>query len=153
MNYRIIRKLQEHHIAQLVRLYQGEFWCQTRQPDDVLRMLRNTDIIVGVVDENDQLCAFSRLLTDFVYKATLYDVIVAPSKRQQKLGNFIMHTVLELPELRNVEHIDLTCLADMFPFYRRFGFSDQLNGLQQMRRLQRNAAPTEGPANNTESGV
>jgi len=135
MGFRIIRQIQEQHLTQLIDLYRGEFWCNTRQKDDVLRMLHNTDIVVGVLDENGALCGFCRLLTDFVYKATLYDVIVSPTKRKQQLGKLLMDTVLALPELQTVAHIDLSCLSDMLPFYQRFGFTEQLDGLQQMRRF------------------
>jgi len=135
MNYRLIRELQDQHIPQLLALYQNEFWCNTRKADDILRMLENTDIVIGVVDKHNDLCGFCRLLTDFVYKATLYDVIVAPTLRGHQLGAFLMQSVIQLPELSDVEHIDLSCLSDMLPFYRRFGFSDELQGLRQMRRF------------------
>jgi len=133
--YRIIRQLQPQHIVQLVDLYQGEFWCNTRKHEDVLRMLDNTDIVIGLIDQDDTLCGFCRVLTDYVYKATLYDVIVAPHKRNLGLGDVLMQTLLALPELNGIEHIDLSCLQSMLPFYRRYGFSDELAGLLQMRRF------------------
>lgn len=140
MDYRIIRCLQARHLPQLLRLYQNEFWCNTRKAADILRMLDNTDIVIGVIDEHDELCGFCRLLTDYVYKATLYDVIVASDKREQGLGRLLMNSVLALPELQQVEHIDLSCLANMLPFYRRYGFTEALEGLQQMRRFHQNNA-------------
>lgn len=148
MTTRILRQLRDHHLPQLVRLYQGEFWCNTRKTADVLRMLNNTDIVIGVVDDKDELCGFCRLLTDYQYKATLYEVIVKPVNRNQQIGRLLMESVIDLPELREVEHIDLSCLSDMLPFYRRFGFTEQLESLQQMRRFH-----TESEAklaNNTE---
>ena len=153
MEYRIIRHLQERHLPQLMHLYQKEFWCNTRKAADVLRMLDNTDIVIGVVDEHDELCGFCRVLTDYVYKATLYDVIVASDKRRQGVGDLIMNSVLSLPELRQVEHIDLNCLTSMLPFYRRYGFTDALEGLQQMRRFHQNSAPQNETQNELRFGT
>lgn len=135
MSYRIIRQLDQAQIAQLLDLYRGEFWCDRREPADVLRMLDNTDIVVGLVNKQDQLCGFCRILTDFVYKATLYDFIVTEAKRNQGLGVKLLDYVLQLPELETVEHIDLNCLSSMIPYYQRFGFTEHLDDLRHMRRF------------------
>jgi predicted N-acetyltransferase YhbS len=135
VSYRIIRQLESAHIPQLLELYRGEFWCNSRQQADVLRMLDNTDIVVGLVNEHNTLCGFCRLLSDFVYKATLYDFIVAPTLRNQGLGVKLLDYVLQLPELAKVEHIDLNCLDSMLAYYQRFGFSEELDGLRHMRRF------------------
>ncbi len=133
----VIDRLLDRHLPDLMRLYLNEFWCNTRTPADVKTMLANTDIIIGLENSEGQLLGFCRLLTDYVYKATLYDLIVDPTYRGQGMGNRLMTLVVEHPRLTTIQHIDLNCLPAMVDFYRRWGFTLELNGLGQMRRYRR----------------
>jgi hypothetical protein len=45
------------------------------------RMLQHTDLVVGVCTEPGQLVGFTRVLTDQVFKAVIFDVIVAREHR------------------------------------------------------------------------
>ena len=49
-------------------------------------ILENSSLIIGSVNEDGKLVAFSRRPTDFVFHALVYDVIVAEPLRGQKLG-------------------------------------------------------------------
>lgn len=134
MSYRIVHALTDRHVRDLVALYANEFWSDRRTEDGVRRMLRHTDLLVGVTDDADRLVAFCRVLTDFVYRATLYDVIVAPARRGEGLGKLVLDAALAHPRLAAVESIDLTCRPEMIPFYQRWGFTTDLKGTVCMRR-------------------
>ncbi|MBD2665669.1 GCN5-related N-acetyltransferase [Richelia sinica FACHB-800] len=134
MNYQVVSHLNEQQILTLVELYQNEFWSKNRKYEDVLRMLKHSDIIIALLDEDEQLIGFSRILTDFVYRATLYDVIISPSYRNIGLGAKLLETAINHPQLKDVETIALYCLPNMIPFYQRWGFSTKTNGLQLMYR-------------------
>lgn len=63
-------------------MYQNEWWTRSRELADVRRMLRHCDIVVAFCDPAEKrLVAFARVITDYVYKALILDVIVAPSHR------------------------------------------------------------------------
>ena len=80
--YRQLDTLSEAHVEQLCEMYGDEFWSQGRTPDDVRRTLIHTDVIVAVAESaTDDFVAFARALTDEVYKAFVFDVIVRPSHR------------------------------------------------------------------------
>ena len=134
MTYTQISSLHDYQVDQLVSLYQNEFWCATRTRPDVEKMLQHTSVIISFEDDSKNLIAFCRLLTDFVYKATLYDVIVHPDYRNQQLGKLLMDAVFQHPQLKDVEHFDLNCLPQMFGFYQRWGFTNELGELSHMRR-------------------
>src|SRR5678815_6057140 len=61
--------------AKLVRLYQQAPWAKGRTLEDAREMLRHTDVVVTAWD-NDLLIGVGRVLTDYVYRATIWDVIV-----------------------------------------------------------------------------
>ncbi|ETI67402.1 N-acetyltransferase GCN5 [Neobacillus vireti LMG 21834] len=70
-------------------MFQAEWWTQGRELDDVGIMVKNSDIIIGFSDvETDELIGFARVLTDFIYKALILDVMVSKSYRDISKGLF-----------------------------------------------------------------
>jgi GNAT superfamily N-acetyltransferase len=133
--YRIVATLTENQVSDLMDLYKNEFWCDKRKREDVVRMLAATDVIIGLVDEGDRLIGFTRVMTDFVYRGTILDVIVRPTYRKMGLGKVLMDAVLNHPQLQVVENINLNCLPKMIPFYKRWGFTDDIGEMKFMRKM------------------
>ncbi|MDZ8050066.1 MAG: GNAT family N-acetyltransferase [Aulosira sp. ZfuVER01] len=136
MNYQIVDQLTDNQIVELVDLYKNEFWSKKRTYQDVVKMLAASDIIIGFVDDSKQLIGFTRILTDFVYRATVYDVIIKPSHRKIGLGAKLIDAAINHPQLSEVEQIALFCLPEMIPFYERWGFTNEIGGIQLMYRYQ-----------------
>ncbi|MBD6616421.1 GNAT family N-acetyltransferase [Komarekiella sp. 'clone 1'] len=134
MTYKIIAKLNENHILELVELYKNEFWTKNRTYQQVVKMLNASNIIIGLVDDSEQLIGFTRVLTDFVYRATIYDVIIKPNYRKMGLGNKLLDAVINHPQLSAVENVALYCLPEMIPFYERWGFTTNMGQIQLMYR-------------------
>jgi GNAT superfamily N-acetyltransferase len=98
-------------------------------------MLAGTDLVLALVDRaTDRLVGFTRALTDWRYRAYLYDVIVAPDLHGHGLGRVLVDAALE--RLAGVETIELSCQPDMVAFYRRWGFENELGGSLLMRLRQ-----------------
>jgi predicted GNAT family N-acyltransferase len=138
MTYRIVSQLTENQISELVDLYKNEFWSSKRTLEDVVRMLAESDIIIALVDENEKLIGFTRILTDFVYRGIIFDVIIKPSHRNMKLSSKLMDAVVNHPQLKSIEWIALCCLPEMIPYYERWGFTSELNKMQLMFRINQN---------------
>ena len=136
IEYEFIDRLSEEQIGQLMTLYRNEWWTKDRKLEDVHRMLAFTDFIFAFCEkESKQLVAFTRVLTDRVYKALLFDVIVAPEHREHKLGRALLNAVLNHPELKSVRHFELYCLPELEPFYEKWGFSKEVGGVYFMRKV------------------
>ncbi|MEK7726973.1 MAG: GNAT family N-acetyltransferase [candidate division KSB1 bacterium] len=135
IEYEFLDRLSEEQVAQLMTLYRNEWWTKDRTLEDVRRMLAHTDFIFAFCEkESQRLAAFTRVLSDRVYKALLFDVIVAPEHREQKLGRALMQAVLNHPELKNVRHFELYCLPELESFYEKWGFSKEVGGVRFMRK-------------------
>ena len=132
--YRIVETLTESQVSDLMDLYKNEFWSDKRTREDVVKMLASTDVIIGLVDECDRLIGITRVLTDFVYRAMIFDVIIKPTHRKMGLGAKLMDAVLNHPKLQTVENFALNCLPNMIPFYERWGFSDDVGEMKFLRR-------------------
>ncbi|BBD58821.1 GCN5-related N-acetyltransferase [Nostoc sp. HK-01] len=134
MTYKFVDTLTEKQISELVQLYKNEFWSKQRTYQDVAKMLKASNIVLGLIDNNEQLIGFTRVLTDFVYRATIYDVIIKPDYRKQGLGVKLLDAIVNHPQLNQVEHIALYCLPEMIPFYQRWGFTPEVGNLKLMYR-------------------
>ncbi len=133
MEYEIIYHLTEAQIMNLLELYQGESWCKDRKIDDVRKMLNYSWVIALVDCVTGRIIAFSRVISDFVYRAFIYDVIVAKEYRGMGFGKQIVNLILESKEIRDVERIELNCIDRNIPFYKKLGFDKVPEGTNMMR--------------------
>jgi ribosomal protein S18 acetylase RimI-like enzyme len=109
--------------AQLVRLYAQAPWAKDRTVDGAREMLTHTDLAISVWD-GPRLVGFGRVLTDYVYRASIWDVIVDQDYQGQDIGTQIMDRILHHPSLKNVELFWL-CTRDKQAFYEKLGFSSK----------------------------
>jgi GNAT superfamily N-acetyltransferase len=135
--FQFVNRLDDSQIEQLCVLYQSEFWSRGRKLADVRRAVERSDVVCAFCDENRRLVAFSRVLTDFVYKAMIFDVVVARAHREVGLGRRLLDAILCHPALLFVEHIELYCRPELIPFYKKEGFTADLKQLRFMRKTQK----------------
>jgi GNAT superfamily N-acetyltransferase len=142
MHYAILHQLKPRHRAQLLSLYRGEWWSRDRTEADVARMLDGADVVVvGVVEPaSDTLVGFTRVLTDGIFKAMVFDVIVAPARRGEGIGRMLLEAALAHDRVRDVEHVELYCRPEHVPLYEKWGFARVPADLCFMRRARTNRA-------------
>ena len=104
----------------LLRLYHQAPWAQGRTIEEARTMLKHTDEAVTAWD-GARLVGFGRVLTDYVYRASIWDVIVDKAYQGRGVGRDIVQRLLRHPRLKRVE---LFWLCTRMPgFYERLGFS------------------------------
>jgi GNAT superfamily N-acetyltransferase len=130
----VLDELSERHIRQLHGLYQGEWWSRDRTLEEARSCVGESQLCIALVDAGDNLVGFARVLSDFTFKAFIFDVIVAPGMRGAGLGDRLMQLVTGHDKLRQVRHMELYCLPEMMPFYERHGFSGEPGPIKLMRR-------------------
>jgi len=131
-----IDRLTDSQAGMLHALYQDEWWTRGRTIEETLTLLRRADHLFGVCEPGTgRLLAFARVLTDGVFKAFVFDVIVAKDSRG--LGSRLMRRILEHPDLREVKHVELACPPELETFYERLGFTTDVGGIRLMRRARR----------------
>ncbi|MCP9472696.1 MAG: GNAT family N-acetyltransferase [Nitrospira sp.] len=107
---------------QLLGLFHQAPWAKDRTAEETEEMLRHTDLTVCAWDR-ERLVGFGRVLTDFVYRATIWDVIVDQAYQKQGIGSEIVRRILDHPRLQRVE---LFWLCTRRPgFYEKLGFSSK----------------------------
>jgi predicted GNAT family N-acyltransferase len=127
--------LGEPHIRDLWELFRNEWWTKSRSLDETRRIVAGSSVNLGVLDGPEgRLVAYTRVLSDFIVKALVLDVIVAPSHRGLQLGKRQIERVVHHPSLANVAHFELYCRPELMPFYERWGFTATIGDINFMRR-------------------
>ncbi len=98
--------LTSEHFQDLMSLYKNTYWAADRSEEEVRRMLEHTDILFALVDSDDgHLVGFARVLTDTVYKALIFDVIIHPDHRGSGLARVLLDKIMAYPDLKNIKNI------------------------------------------------
>ncbi|QGQ95460.1 N-acetyltransferase [Paenibacillus psychroresistens] len=123
MGIKIIEALTESQILELAELYKQEGWTKDRKLADIKSMLTHSKIIGLIDEEANKLVGFTRILTDYIYRATIFDVIVLKEYQGQGLGRLLMETLVNHPLLKNIERVDLYTSENMIEFYNKWDFN------------------------------
>lgn len=116
----VFRDTRKINLEKLVQHYKYGWWSKYRKKKDVKKMLANTDMAFSLWDDK-KLIGFARVLTDYVFRATIWDVIIHPDYQGEGLGKLIMQKILNHPELKKVPHFWLVTL-DKHKFYKKLGW-------------------------------
>lgn len=125
--------LEPSRLPDLLELLRTAWWMSDRTPEDVALMLTESDLVF-VLTSAGRVVGFARILTDFTYVALLLDVVVAEDSRGSGYGAALLDAVVEHPRLAVVRSLELVCQPELIPFYRRWGFTDQVGRSLLMRR-------------------
>ena len=105
---------------------------RSRSLEDIDLMLENSSLCFCAHFE-DRVVAFCRVLTDFVYRASLWDILVHPDHQGKGLGTALLDYAMQHPALRSVPVV-LTYTRDLAPFLSRLGFHPEEGTLMLLRR-------------------
>ncbi len=110
----------DKEIDKLIALYRQTWWASERTAGDVRRMLRNTPITFHAW-RGTSLVGFARLLTDFTYRAVLYDVVVDTAHQGVGIGKLLLVAIHTHPKLNTISSWYLAT-DDKHEFYEKFGW-------------------------------
>ena len=112
-------------------LAQANWWHELTN-ESLERALRHS-LCFSLMEQGRQI-GFARVITDFVTYAYLCDVYIAEERRRRGLGSWLIHCVLEHPDLRKVKRLALLT-HDAQNFYLGMNFCFAANCDCYMERL------------------
>ncbi|MDL2263414.1 GNAT family N-acetyltransferase [Synergistaceae bacterium OttesenSCG-928-I11] len=118
--------------AELQELYRFTHWGRSRTLDQIARMLQGSDLCFSVRCKG-HLVAFCRMLTDFVFRGSIWDILVHPDHQGKGLGSRMMNYALSHPAVKDIPIIT-SYSSDLVTFLRRHGFEDT-DGLMVLQRV------------------
>ncbi len=129
----VIHRFNDTHVQELHTLYQSEWWTRGRTIAETQKCIDGSQVCIGVVDDQGSLQGFARVLTDYTFKALIFDLIVSNKCRGEGLGDKLIGLIKQHQKLQSVKHFELYCLPEMFAFYERHGFSGDVGEIKLMR--------------------
>ncbi|MCP9834433.1 MULTISPECIES: GNAT family N-acetyltransferase [unclassified Cyanobium] len=109
-------------LAALGALLDGHsFWATGRQRSQLRRMLSGSQVVVSAW-QGKNLVGFGRATSDCVFRAVLWDVVVAEDQQGQGLGRRIVEELLASPPVAAAERVYLMTTTGE-GFYEKLGFS------------------------------
>jgi ribosomal protein S18 acetylase RimI-like enzyme len=127
----ILKEIKTFDLGLLKELYQSAPWAKERSLQDIKRALTNSTLVISAW-ERELLVGFARVLSDKVFRATIWDVIVHPDYQREGIGSMIIEKIITHPTLRNVDRFWLNTKQP--EFYKKFGFASSHEGMLLQRK-------------------
>jgi ribosomal protein S18 acetylase RimI-like enzyme len=97
------------------------FWARGRQRQEHSAMLGGSQAVVSAW-QGSHLVGFGRATSDGVFRAALWDVVVAGEHQGKGLGRRVVEALLQAPALVDVERVYLMT-TNSAGFYEQLGFT------------------------------
>ncbi len=101
-------------------LDKNTFWAKGRTKKKLRKMIANSCTLVTIW-QKDQLIGFGRATSDSIYRAVLWDIVIADSHQKLGLGKILLSSLLNSKSLKSVEKIYLMT-TNCRDFYKSCGF-------------------------------
>ncbi len=115
-------------------LNKNTFWAKGRNTQQIRKMLLNSTVIVSLWKQN-QLIGFGRATSDLVFRAVLWDVVIASDHQGLGMGRMLLEAILKNKKIKSVEKIYLMTTHSA-EFYKQLGF--RVNDNQSLLILNKN---------------
>ncbi len=98
------------------------FWASGRSTKKLRALLAGSTVVISLWRDN-RMVGFGRASSDGIYRAVLWDVVVAGDLQGLGLGRMVVTALLEAPALKNVEKVYLMT-TNSSEFYLQLGFKE-----------------------------
>jgi GNAT superfamily N-acetyltransferase len=118
--------------AELQDLCRYTEWGRSRSVEGIEVMLAKTGMCFSARHDM-RLVGFCRILTDFIYRAMLCDVVVHPEHQGKGLGSALVDYALTHPAVAKIPLV-MTYTEDWIPFMASRGFETREGAMVTLRR-------------------
>ena len=96
------------------------FWAKGRSPQELRNLLSHSTVVISLW-RGSRMIGFGRATSDGIYRAVLWDIVVAGDLQGLGLGKKVVKALLNAPSLKRVERIYLMTTHSS-DFYEQIGF-------------------------------
>ncbi|ABM76848.1 GNAT family N-acetyltransferase [Prochlorococcus marinus] len=108
-------------LLKLQRLFNKHaFWASGRSIPQLRRLLAGSTVVITLWRDK-RMIGFGRATSDGIYRAVLWDVVVAGDLQGCGLGRQVVEALLTAPTISNVERVYLMTTKST-DFYKQLGF-------------------------------
>ncbi|WP_269623843.1 GNAT family N-acetyltransferase [Prochlorococcus marinus] len=106
-------------------LNENTFWARGRNKKQICTMLYQSTVVVSLWNQT-KLIGFGRATSDLVFRAVLWDIVIASDHQGLGMGKLILEAILTNKKIKSVEKIYLMT-TNSAEFYKQLGFTSNHN--------------------------
>jgi GNAT superfamily N-acetyltransferase len=103
-------------------LSQSSYWAQGRSREVIERSIDNSLAFGVYKGEYEEQVGFARVVTDYATFGWVADVFILEPYRGQKLGEWLIETIVAHPDLKDMRRLTLAT-RDAHGLYSKYGFT------------------------------
>ncbi|WKU25470.1 GNAT family N-acetyltransferase [Priestia megaterium] len=111
--------------SRMKEIYHSVGW-KNHDEEKIKKVFQSSSVVAIAYDE-DNIAGFGRALSDGVFNAAIYDVVVDEHYQNKGIGQRIIENLLA--QLKNVSCVHLVSTAGNEEFYRKAGFRKMKTGM------------------------
>lgn len=125
MEFKLITYFDESYIDSIYETYQSVGWLK-HDKDKIRKIFENSTHVVFAIYDN-KVIGFARALSDGVFNAAIYDVVVNKDFQNNQIGMHMLEHILK--EIGSLLCIHLISTIDNLEFYQKAGFKKLKTGM------------------------
>ena len=125
MNIEIVSEFEGSNLDQIREVYQSVGW--TKHTNEIISKVFKASQVIALVYVNGRIVGIGRAMTDGVFNAAIYDVVVHRDFQGQGFAKRIMEFILN--QLSDVSCVHLISTTGNEEFYRKFGLKKIKTGM------------------------
>ncbi|MFB5198595.1 GNAT family N-acetyltransferase [Neobacillus sp. KR4-4] len=125
MDLRIHSDFSKVNLDEMKEIYSSVGW--TKHTKEIIKQVFEASNVIALVTVNGRIIGFGRAMTDGVFNAAIYDVIVHTEFQKQGIARKIMEYLLD--KLSNVSCVHLISTTGNEDFYKKLGLKRIKTGM------------------------
>jgi len=125
MDLRIHSDFSNVNLDEMKEIYSSVGW--KKHTKEIIRQVFEASNVIALVTVNGRIIGFGRAMTDGVFNAAIYDVIVHPEFQKQGIARQIMEYLLN--KLSNISCVHLISTSGNEDFYKKLGLKRIKTGM------------------------
>ena len=113
------------NLDEIREVYASVGW--TKHTNEIIKEVFETSNVIALVTFNDKIIGLGRAMTDGVFNAAIYDVVVHQDFQRQGIAKRIMEFLLD--QLSQVSCVHLISTTGNEEFYQKLGFKKLKTGM------------------------
>tara|TARA_E500000331_G_scaffold263005_1_gene253968 strand:+ start:95 stop:556 length:462 start_codon:yes stop_codon:yes gene_type:complete len=110
-------------VDQLKDLFESQsFWAKGRKKKELKKMIKNSSCVITIWQGN-RLIGFGRATSDCIYRAVLWDIVIAKDHQNSGLGKLLVKSLLSSHSIKDVEKVYLMT-TNSKDFYKTCKFKE-----------------------------
>lgn len=123
--YTLKHELEPSDLPILKNIYQSVGW--KKHDETIIQKVFDASTHKVFLMEGDKIIGFARALSDGVFNATIYDVVVHKEYQNNGVARMVLEDLLQ--QLEHISCVQLIATTGNDTFYKKFGFKKLKTGM------------------------